>query len=189
MRKLTYYVSATIDGFIAGPDGQYDFLSFEGDVRDLILSEYPETMPAQARGPLGLTGVANKHFDTILMGRGTYEPGLKAGMTSPYPHLQQYVFSRTLTSADPQVRIVSGDPVELVRGLKQQEGMGIWLCGGGKLASQLLPEIDELIIKRNPIVIGSGIPLFNGPFHPTRFKLASTRPLDIGVVIVTYTRA
>lgn len=188
MRKLTYYIASTIDGFIAGPDGKFDFFPFEGDVAAAILAEYPETMPIQAREPLGLTDTPNKRFDTILMGRGTYEPALAIGITSPYPHLKQCVFSRTLTITDPQVEIVEGDPVEFVRDLKRQDGMGIWLCGGGKLAAQLLGEIDELVIKRNPIVLGSGIPLFDGPFDPTRFELASTRPFDTGVTIMTYVR-
>jgi dihydrofolate reductase len=188
MRKLTYYIASTLDGFIAGPDGQFDFFSFEGDSSAAILADYPETIPIQAREPLGLTGVANKRFDTILMGRGTYEPGLAIGVTSPYPHLKQYVFSRTLTGTDPEVEIVSSDPAELVRSLKQQDGMDIWLCGGGKLAAQLLPYIDELVIKLNPIVLGSGIPLFDGPFALTRFTLTATRPFDTGVVIMTYVR-
>jgi dihydrofolate reductase len=72
--------------------------------------------------------------------------------------------------------------------LKQQDGMGIWLCGGGKLASVLRDEIDELIIKRHPIVIGSGIPLFDGPFTPTRFTQATSQAFESGLTITTYTR-
>jgi dihydrofolate reductase len=186
VRKLTYYVAATLDGFIAGPDGEFEFFTFEGDLAEWILAEYPETMPAQARGPLGLGDVPNKQFDTVLMGRRTYEPALAIGVTSPYSHLRQYVFSRTLTSTDPDVEIVAGDPTELVRDLKRQDRAGIWLSGGGQLASQLLHEIDELVIKRNPIVVGSGVPLFDGPFNPVGFELVSSRRFDTGVVIATY---
>ena len=145
------------------------------------MAEYPETMPTQARGPLGLGEVPNKQFDTVLMGRRTYEPALALGVTSPYAHLRQYVFSRSLTSTDPDVEMVAGDPAGLVRDLKGQDGAGIWLCGGGQLASQLLHEIDELVIKRNPIVLGSGVPLFDGPFEPV-----SSRRFDTGVVMATY---
>lgn len=119
------------------------------------------------------------------MGRATYEPGLKLGWTSPYAHLRQYVVSRTLVSPDPAVTVV-GDPVALVRELKEQEGMDIWLCGGGKLAAALRDEIDELIIKRNPLVIGSGIPLFDGPFTPTGFAPVSTRSFDSGLAITHF---
>ncbi|MGW7823494.1 dihydrofolate reductase family protein [Streptomyces puniciscabiei] len=188
MRKLTYYVAASLDGYIAAPDGSYDFLPFEGEVREAILAEYPETMPVHVRGPLGLTGVPHRHFDTVVMGRGTYEPALRAGITSPYAHLRQYVVSRTLTPADPEVEIVTGDPAELVRGLKEQDGMGIWLAGGGRLAAALREEIDELVIKYNPVVIGAGIPLFDGEFAPTAFVRSARRDFDSGVSIVTYTR-
>ncbi|MDT0467362.1 dihydrofolate reductase family protein [Streptomyces gibsoniae] len=93
-----------------------------------------------------------------------------------------------MTPADPEVEIVSDDPAALVRDLKRQEGMDIWLAGGGKLAAALLAEIDELIIKRNPVVIGSGIPLFDGPFAPTGFQPTARRDFDSGVSIVTCTR-
>ncbi len=188
MRKLTYYVAASLDGCIAGPDGSYDFLPFEGEVREAILAEYPETMPVHVRGPLGLTATSPRHFDTVIMGRGTYEPALSAGITSPYAHLEQYVVSRTLHATDPAVEIIADDPAALVRELKQQDGLGIWLAGGGKLAAALRTEIDELIIKHNPVVVGSGIPLFDGPFAPTGFLPVARRDFDSGVSIVTYTR-
>ncbi len=127
-------------------------------------------------------------FDTVVMGRGTYEPGLAIGVTSPYSHLRQYVFSSALTATDPDVHVVSEDPVEFVRNLKLEDGLGIWLCGGGKLAAVLRGEIDELVIKRHPMVLGAGIPLFDGPFEPTRFRLASTQTFDAGVQFVTYVR-
>lgn len=188
MRKLSYYIAASMDGFIAGPEGQFDFFAFEGDHAAAILAEYPETIPAQAREPLGVSGVANKRFDTILMGRGTYDPGLAIGVTSPYAHLKQYVFSRTMKQLDPEVEIISSDPVEFVRELKQQDGMDIWLCGGGSLAGQLIDQIDELIIKRAPVVIGAGIPLFRAPFGPTDFRLTDTRVFTTGVTIQTYAK-
>ncbi|MFJ8647751.1 dihydrofolate reductase family protein [Streptomyces sp. NPDC093546] len=187
MRKLTYYIAATLDGYIAGPDDQYDFLPFEGEEAAAILADFPETMPAPAREPLGIADRAAKRFDTVIMGRATYAPGLKLGWTSPYAHLKQYVVSRTLTSPDPAVTVVD-DPVALVRELKQQDGMDIWLCGGGKLAAALRDEIDELIIKRHPLVLGSGIPLFDGPFTPTRFVPAGTRAFDSGLTITHFTK-
>lgn len=186
MRQLTYHVGTTLDGFIASPDGQFDFFPFEGDLAAALLAEYPETIPAHGRGPLGLHGVANKRFDTVLMGRATYEPGLAAGVTSPYPHLRQYVFSRTLARLDPAVEIVPTDPVAFVRDLKRQDGAGIWLCGGANLAGQLLAEIDELVIKRYPVVIGSGIPLFRAPFLPAGFTLTDSRVFNTGATITTY---
>ncbi|GAA0698666.1 dihydrofolate reductase family protein [Kitasatospora atroaurantiaca] len=188
MRKLTYYIAATLDGYIAGPDGQFDFFPFEGEDAAAILADFPETMPTPARGPLGVADRAAERFDTVIMGRGTYEPGLRVGLTSPYAHLKQYVVSRTLTSPDPEVTVAADDPAALVRQLKKQDGMGIWLAGGGKLAAALSEEIDELIIKRHPMVIGSGIPLFDGPFTPATFAPTVTRSFDSGLTITTYTR-
>ncbi|MCD9880342.1 dihydrofolate reductase family protein [Streptomyces guryensis] len=188
MRRLTYYIGCSLDGFIAGPDGETDSSGFDGDLKDAILSEYPETIPAHAREALGLADVPNKVFDTILMGRATYEPALRIGVTSPYPHLRQYVFSSTLPRTDPEVEVVSGNPVELVRGLKRQPGAGIWLCGGASLAGQLLGEIDELLLKRYPVVSGSGIPLFRAPFAPADWLLSDTRVFLTGTTLTSYVR-
>jgi len=188
MRKLCYYVATTIDGFIAGPEGQFDFFPLEPDLMAAINAELPETVPTQFRAAVGLTDAPNLRFDTVVMGRGTYEPALKEGITSPYAHLRQYVFSRTLTGPDPEVEIVSSDPVAFVRDLKRQEGLDIWLCGGASLAGQLRSEIDELVVKRYPVVIGAGIPMFAGPFDPARFAVTDTRPFESGAAVMTYTR-
>ncbi|MFD3330965.1 dihydrofolate reductase family protein [Streptomyces sp. NPDC058701] len=188
MRQLTYYVGTSLDGFIAGPGGQFDFFFLEADLAAALVAEYPETIPAHGRRLLGLNGVTNKHFDTVLMGRGSYEPALAAGITSPYPHLNQYVFSRTLGQIDPAVEMISGDPAAFVRDLKQQDGAGIWLCGGADLAGQLLGEIDELVLKRYPVVIGSGIPLFKAPFLPEIFTLTDSRVFDTGATVTTYVK-
>jgi dihydrofolate reductase len=100
----------------------------------------------------------NVGFDAVVMGRGIYQPALDIGVTSPYAHLKQYVVSRTLTSEDPAVEIISSDPLGRIQKLKHEQGKGIWLCGG-QLAHLLLPEIDELVLKLYPIVTGSGVPL------------------------------
>lgn len=189
MRKLTYYIATSLDGFIAGPGGEFDFFTFDGDFAAAILADFPETLPGPARGQLGLTDVPNKRFDTVVMGRGTYEPGLRAGLPSPYPQLRQYVFSRTLTGTDPDVEISADDPVEVVRRLKQEDGLGIWLCGGGKLAAQLRDEIDELILKINPVVLGAGIPLFADEFRPARLRLVETRTFETGIIMAIYARS
>ncbi|MGH3323823.1 MAG: dihydrofolate reductase family protein [Streptomyces sp.] len=188
MRALTYYVGATLDGFIADSDGQYGFLPVEPDVMEAMNAQHPETVPVQARGHFGLTDVANKRFDTVLMGRTTFEPALRAGITSPYSHLRQCVFSRTLGPVDPEVEIISSDPVPFVRDLKRQDGMDIWLCGGGRLAGALLGEIDELIVKRYPLVIGNGIPLFTGPCDLAAFAPTTSRRFESGVDVTAYTK-
>ncbi|MEV4352121.1 dihydrofolate reductase family protein [Actinoplanes sp. NPDC049596] len=189
MRELTYYVAVTVDGFIAAPDGDFGFFPVEGDHFAGLIEEFPETFPVHARAALGIADVPNKRFDSVVMGRHTYEPAAAAGLTSAYPHLDQHVFSRTMRSApDPTVTVVDEDPVSYVRRLKERDGRGIWLCGGGELAGALLPEIDELILKVNPVVIGSGRPLFTRDFQVRAFTFMSARAYDSGVVVQRYRR-
>ncbi|MEV6331333.1 dihydrofolate reductase family protein [Streptomyces sp. NPDC051909] len=192
MRKLTYFIGTTIDGFIAAPDGDFDFFMpyVTEDYLPHLIAEYAETLPTPGRAALGIPDAPNTRFDTVLMGRGTYAPGLSAGLTSPYAHLRQIVLSRSLTtSPDPAVEITAEDPVKLVRRLKEEDGLGIWLCGGADLAGQLLPEIDELIVKQYPIVAGSGIPLFRADFSPRTFTLTDTRVFERGNLVLTYAKA
>jgi dihydrofolate reductase len=187
MRTLTYYVAATADGFIARPDGSFvGFLPDGQHLRDLV-QLFPETVPGRLRDVLGVTGGGGR-FDAVLMGRRTYEVGLKEGIRSPYPHLKQYVFSRTLPpSTDPTIEVVRGDPLARVRALKQEAGRGIWLCGGGELAGQLLPEIDELFLKVNPVVFGCGIPLIaGGQASALPLTLLNTHAYANGVVLLHY---
>ncbi|MFG1678181.1 dihydrofolate reductase family protein [Micromonospora sp. NPDC049282] len=189
MRNLVYFVASTLDGFIAAPDGSFDFLPLEPDVAPYLVSDWPQTLPTFAHAQLGVQSPPTGRFDTVLMGRASYEPGLKIGVTSPYAHLRQYVFSRSLPPADyPDVEVVAGDPVAFVRDLKAQPGGDIWLCGGGQLAGQLLDEVDELVVKLNPVVVGSGIPLVDRGFSPSRLTLTSARPFDSGVVVLRYAR-
>ncbi|NKY39260.1 dihydrofolate reductase family protein [Cellulomonas septica] len=193
MRKLVYYVATTLDGCIAGPDGGdpsgADWFPITPDLVRFIVEHYPETLPGPARAALGVDG-PGRVFDTVLEGRASYELGLAAGMTDAYPHLRHLVFSTTLTtSPDPAVEIVATDALDRVRALKAEPGLDLWLVGGGTLAHALLPEIDRLVLKQNPSVIGSGVPLFNGPFGPHLFRPVDEVRLDNGVRVLTYDRA
>ena len=186
MRKLTYYVACTIDRYIARRNGSFDFFLPEGEHLADLIASFPETIPAHLRDVLGVRD-ENKVFDTVLMGRRTYEVGIPLGVTNPYPQMTQYVFSRSLAAPpDPAIRLVSGDPVACVRGLKEEAGKGIWLCGGGDLAATIYPEIDELILKVNPVVLGSGIPLFAGEVATASAVLASCRIYENGFMMQRY---
>jgi dihydrofolate reductase len=189
VRALTYYVGMSLDGFIAAPDGSIDAFPVTEDVMEFIAANYPETLPTAVREQLGLTAPGTR-FDTVVMGRNTYTPALEAGIHSPYAHLDQYVVSTTLSaSPDPQLHVVPGDPVGLVRRLKHQPGAGVWLAGGGRLAGALLGEIDELVIKRYPVVLGAGIPVCTtGQAHVLSFELVDDRTLRGGTTVTTYTR-
>jgi dihydrofolate reductase len=190
MRKLVYYVGVSLDGYIAGPNAEFDFYPLSDEMAAWINARYPETLPTHVRKLVGLDGVANKVFDTLVMGRGTYEPALDVPTTSPYSHLRQYVVSSTLKIDDPTVKVVTGDAIELIRSLKAENtGMDIYLCGGGKLAASLLPEIDEIILKSYPVVAGTGIPMFSGEFRPTLFTPTRRESFDNGAQVTWLARA
>lgn len=84
--------------------------------------------------------------------------------------MRQLVASRTLTSADPAVEIVAGDVAARIRELKREDGLGIYLCGGANLAAQLIDEVDELVIKSYPLVLGSGIAHVRHGVRPYRLR-------------------
>jgi dihydrofolate reductase len=185
MRRLVYYVACSLDGFIAREEGSFDFALSDGEHLEDLVRRFPETFPGHLRSALGVTA-PNQRFDTVLMGRATYEVGLKLGITSPYPHLAQYLFSRTVTgSPDAGVTLARDDPPAAVRRLKQEPGKDIWLCGGAQLAAALFDEIDELILKINPVVIGSGIPLFAGT-REAALTLVDTHTYANGFMMVRY---
>lgn len=191
MRKLTYYVGMSIDGFIAAPDGSVDFYPLsESYMKDFLVGEYPDCLPTHVRQQLGIDDLENKHFDTMLQARATYDAALELDITSPYKHLRQYVVSRSIDkSIDPDVEVISGDIAAKVRELKQEEsGLGIYLAGGANLAAQLLEEIDELVLKVYPIAIGSGVPVFSAEFRVFDFALESTRTFDNGTIVLTYSK-
>lgn len=188
MRTLTYYIATTLDGFIAREDGSFGEFPWDDEFGAHILEQYPETFPAHLRGD-GYTKDDNRVFDVVLMGRSTYEVGLDAGVTCPYPTLDQYVFSRSMSeSPDPAVTLVRDGATDLVRDLKEQDGRGIWLCGGAALASALMDAalIDRLVVKLNPVVFGSGIPLFSRPVRGTEVTLEGHRAFASGHVILEY---
>lgn len=184
MRRLCYFIGTTLDGFIAAPDGDLGHFDIAAELVEYISAQYPETLPTPARTAWGIDA-PNRRFDTVIMGRGTYDPGLAQGLTSPYAHLRQYVVSNSLESPDPAVTVVA-DPVATVRELKNEAGLDIWLAGGGGLAGALRDEIDELVVKVYPVVAGDGVRLFSGGFRPTALRRTATVELDSGHLIVSY---
>lgn len=188
MARLTYFVAVTADGFIAAPDGSINCFNLPGEHLAHIAAEYPETIPAHLRAMLGVEG-GNRHFDAVLMGRSTYALGADAGFTNPYPHMRQILVSRTLDETpDPSVELVQHDVPEAVRAIKREAKLGVWLCGGGRLAASLADEIDALVLKVNPIAIGSGVPLFHGLDAPLPLELVAQRSFSGGVTFLHYVR-
>jgi dihydrofolate reductase len=185
-RRLIYYVACTVDGFIARTDGSFDCFLFQGEHFADLFAGFPETFPAHLRPALGVPEM-RRRFDTVLMGRRTYEVGLREGITNPYAPLRQYVVSRTMReSPDHAVELFGGNPLDLVRRLKMENGMDVWLCGGARLAAAVSSEIDELILKINPVVIGAGIPLFDGFEGALPAALSAHKTYPNGFVLARY---
>ena len=185
MRKLIYYVAVSIDGYIADRAGGFDAFLAEGDHASVVFGEYADALPAHVHAALAIEPPMTR-FDTVVMGWNTLTPALDAGITSPYPHLRQIVASRHPRDVDPAIALTD-DPLDTVRELKREEGLDIWLCGGGQLAGALMPEIDHMVLKRNPIVFGSGIPLFgDATAEPRSYALTRTRSFESGVVVEEY---
>jgi dihydrofolate reductase len=170
MRKLKYHVAITVDGFIGHEDGSVEGFAYEGE----HVTDYQASFNT---------------YDIVLMGRKTYEYGFQFGVTNPYPMMKQYVFSRTMKeSPDENVTLVSDGIIELVKELKNQDGKDIYLCGGADLATKLFAEnlIDEVVLKLNPLIYGSGIPLLNSIGKNIYLELASSKIYDNGVLLLTY---
>ena len=167
MRNLVYYVACSVDGFLAHEDGSWEGFLLEGDhVQDYLASL--------------------DRFDTVLMGRRTYEVGLREGKSDPYPRMASFVFSTTMTeSPDARVTLVSEGAARRVRDLKAQEGRDIYLCGGSDLASTLAREdlIDEIALKVHPFVMGTGIPLFSTATRPMGLSPLERNAYTSGVVL------
>ncbi|WP_298251979.1 dihydrofolate reductase family protein [uncultured Arthrobacter sp.] len=188
MRELVYYIAVSIDGRIAAPDGSFDAFPLEGDHMETLLTEYADALPTHVLASMGLEAPRTR-FNTVIQGWNSYAVAHSVGITRPYAHLREFVATRTKDTTDPAVTFTR-DALSTVQKLKQDDGLDIYLCGGGNLAGHLLPEIDRLILKRNPIILGAGISLFGGVTgRPASFHPVHARRFSSGVVIEEYERA
>lgn len=187
MRDLVYYIAVTLDGFIARTDGSFADFPWDEEFIEALRLRFPETLPAPMRP--GADRSQNVRFDAVLMGRHTYEVGSKQGLTSPYPTLDQFVCSRTMSERpDPAVEVIGGGLAERVSALKAEPGKDIWICGGSEVASDLLGAglVDRLIVKSVPLVLGTGIPLLRREVTDVALTLESRVGFDSGYSITEY---
>ena len=144
-RKIILYIATSLDGYLATEDDSLEWLFKTDGEGDAGYSEFYETV------------------DTILMGRRTYEWIINMeGENFPYNNKDCYVFSKTVSGENENVKFVHEDIVSFVNKLKEAEGKHIWIVGGGELLHFFLKErlVDEFIITIAPTAIGKGIPLF-----------------------------
>lgn len=138
MRRVRYQVAMSLDGYIAAPNGEADWIPHDPDVDFAALFS---------------------QFDTLLMGRRTYESLRKMG-GGPMPGLDVLVFSRTLRQEDVSPsKLVAEDSLSVVRRLKQAPGKDIWLFGGGELFRCLAGEglVDTVEVAIVPVLLGGGV--------------------------------
>jgi dihydrofolate reductase len=169
VRRLRYQVATSLDGYIAGPNGEFDWIAMDPDIDFAALFA---------------------QFDTAVMGRKTFLATLQDG-SGAMPGLDVVVFSRTLRPADyPAVSVVNSDPAECVRSLKAGTGKDIWLFGGGELFRTLLEAslVDTVEPAVVPVLLGNGIPMLPSPAPRTKLSLIGHRLYPkSGIVLLEYT--
>jgi len=170
-RRVRYQVAVSLDGFIAGTNGEYDWIVMDPSIDFNALY---------------------KEFDTVVMGRKTYEVAAAQGGTGAMPGLEVVAFSRTLPAANlAGVRVSNDDLRQVVAELKKKPGRDIWLFGGGTLFRSLLDAglVDTVEVAVMPVILGSGIPLVQ-PGGTTKLVLSDQKVLSkSGIVMLSYSVA
>ncbi len=170
MRRVRYQVATSLDGFIAGPSGEADWIITDPEID---------------------FGALFAQFDTALIGRRTFEV-MTAGKKKKgnvMPGMKTFVFSRTLKQSDyPGVTIVADRVEETVAELRQGDGKDIWLFGGGALFRSLLGAglVDTVEVAVVPVLLGEGIPLLGPPHKQAKLKLTGHKVYKTGIVALEY---
>jgi dihydrofolate reductase len=173
MRRIIYYVAVSIDGFIEDSNKSAEKFIHEPSIVEYYLNDL-------------------KNYDTTIMGKNTYENGYKYGLKpgqAAYPHMQHYIFSKTLAFGNRDENVVVVDPkLEFIHELKELKGTDIYLCGGGIFSGWLLDNalIDVLKIKLNPVILGGGTRLFGSSTKSVFLDLKESLDFEKGFKILTY---
>lgn len=172
MRKIILGLAVSLDGFIEGPKGEYDWCFTD---QDYGLNDF------------------FKRVDAVFMGRKSYELTQQMhseGQDIPgMPKMTEYVFSTTLKKAKEGVHIINGDIVNKINDIKNSEGKDIWLFGGAELTASLMNEhlVDEIWLSVHPILLGGGKPLFTGIKDRIPLTLLESKTYETGLVSLKYT--
>ncbi|HSP45939.1 MAG TPA: dihydrofolate reductase family protein [Chthoniobacterales bacterium] len=166
-RRVRYSVAMSLDGFIAGPNGDYDWIIMDPafDFEALF-----------------------KQFDTLLMGRRTFEP-MQKDRGDTMAGMQTIVFSRTLRQSDYPKVVVTSKLAETISALKKKRGKDIWLFGGGELFRSVLDAglVDTVEVAVVPVLLSQGVPLLPAGTRSPVLKLTETKALPTGIVLLSYT--
>jgi dihydrofolate reductase len=179
MRKVTYGGAISLDGFLAGPNEEIDWLRYSDETAEIIRESF--------RG-----------VDTMLMGRKTFEFAQRMGGGPPMKGVTTYVFSRTMTAMPDgaDAELINEDVAEFVRRIKDEPrgpstGLGtgdIIVMGGGELGTALIDAglVDEIGFSIQPVLLGGGIPAFRELTNRVGLELVEERALSNGCVLVRY---
>ena len=168
MRKIRYGVAMSLDGYIAGPNGEADWIVMDPEVNFADLWA---------------------QFDTGLMGRRTYEAALPRLGEAAFQGMKTVVVSRTLRHADhPNITILPEPNRDQMQALRAQSQKDIWLFGGGELFRTLLEmgQVDTVEVSVMPVLLGGGVPLLPPPAQRARLKLSSQKIYRSGIVSLVY---
>jgi dihydrofolate reductase len=167
MRRLVYTVAASLDGFIAGSNGEYDWITPDSGI------DFPAIY---------------SRFDTGLMGRRTYEVASARGDLLKNMGMRLIVASTTLApAAHPEITVIRENLPQAVAALKAEAGKDIWLFGGGALFRGLLDAglVDEVSLSVFPVMLGAGVPLLPAG-NRARLALKECKALPSGVLMLKY---
>ena len=181
MRKVSLAMNVSLDGYVAGPNGELDWIFRSMD-------------PALGESVISFL----REVDTILIGHTTYLqqaaawPKQTSEMADLLNSHAKIVFASTLPTLEwNNSRLASSDAATEIARLKQQPGKTIFVTGGAMLAQSLsrLGLIDEYNLTIHPIVLGSGKPLFKDQSLPLTLKLVDSQAFATGAVQLTYQKA
>lgn len=169
MRKLILNVAVSLDGFIEGPNGEFDWCFTDQDY--------------------GMTEFFAR-IDALFIGRKSYEVVQQMGeeATGSFPKMTEYIFSTTLQEVKPGAILINGDLKTEVERIKAEPGKDIWLFGGALLTHALmeLGLVDELLLAVHPLILGKGKPLFSDFDGRIALKLLNTITYSSGLVSLQY---
>lgn len=169
MSRIRYQVAMSLDGYIAGPDGEYDWIVEDPEVNRFLARLYEQ-------------------FDTFLMGRRTFELMQKAGGPPMPAGSQTFVFSRTLPDDTPGAVVVREVTPDAVATIRAGAGKDIWLFGGGELfrAFLALGLVDTVEIAVIPVLIGGGLQMLPQPASKASLRLTGHTVYPSGIVLLEY---